>query len=201
MSQIFDQLHRLPTGTLIFYAGGLLLIGVIAVVVSRMNDLLGSGSSPPLIAKPFLTNREYAMLAALEQVLPMYRIHAQVSMGALLAPPPRPGRKTLPSDRNVFAQKIVDFVIVDPTRGTVIALLELDDRWHDAEKDRARDAMTASAGYQTIRVPASAKATIPTAQAAVGHLRDAAVSAAPTVSRISPSRPRPKLEPRSFGTS
>ncbi|MCW2351747.1 DUF2726 domain-containing protein [Sphingobium sp. B12D2B] len=199
MSQIFDQIYRLPIATLAFCVGVVLIIGVIAAVTTRLRFLLARGATLAPVAKPFLTNREYAMLAALEQVLPMYRIHAQVSMGALLAPAPRPGRRTLPSDRNAFAQKIVDFVIVDPTVGKVVALLELDDRWHDADKDRARDAMTARAGYQTIRVPASAKPTIQTAEAAVGHLKNAASPAASVVTRLAPPRQRLRLEERSNG--
>jgi hypothetical protein len=33
--------------------------------------------------------------------------------------------------------------------------------------------MTARAGYETIRIPASARPTVPTALAAIGHLREA----------------------------
>lgn len=56
--------------------------------------------------------------------------------------------------RNRFSQKIVDFVIEDRATGGILALVELDDRSHDALRDRQRDAMTASAGYRTIRLAA-----------------------------------------------
>ena len=163
MPQLTEQLGRMPIGIIIF----------IVCVFALLALLRGIGGPPAPVAKPFLTKREQAMLFALEQILPMHRIHAQVSMGALLAAPRRAGRTFNPADRNAFSQKIVDFVIVDPTVGKVIALVELDDRSHDAAKDRKRDAMTAGAGYKTIRIPASARPTIPTALSAVGHLREA----------------------------
>lgn len=162
MHQLTDQLGRLSIGPIIF---------LICLVV-LLTLLKGVGGPPTPISKAFMTKREQAMLAALEQVLPMYRVHAQVAMGALLAAPRRPGKRFNPADRNAFSQKIVDFVIVDPTIGEVVALVELDDRSHNVSKDRVRDAMTARAGYKTIRIPASARPTIPTALAAVGHLRD-----------------------------
>ena len=161
MSQLADQIGRLSFGPILF------LVCLVLLLIL----LKGSGRPPAPVAKEFMTRREQAMLVALEHVLPMYRVHAQVAMGALLAAPRRPGRRFDPADRNAFSQKIVDFVIVDPTVGKVIALVELDDRSHDPARDRVRDAMTARAGYKTIRIPGSARPTIATAVAAVGHLR------------------------------
>ena len=163
MPQLSDYAAHHPLGVLIFLA----FAGVLLVALRGY----GGGAGPPQpVAKAFLTPRELAMLDALERVLPMYRIHAQVAMGALLKTPARLGRRASPSDRNSFAQKIVDFLVFDPSTGTVVALIELDDRSHDAEKDRARDRMTASAGYATIRIPASARPTLATARSAVAHL-------------------------------
>ncbi|WP_457350897.1 DUF2726 domain-containing protein [Sphingomonas sp. UYP23] len=56
--------------------------------------------------------------------------------------------------RYKFSSKIVDFVIEDRASGAILALVELDDRSHDAARDRQRDAMTASAGYRTVRLHA-----------------------------------------------
>lgn len=62
----------------------LIFIGCLILLLSLLRAASGP---PPPVAKPFLTRREAAMLRALEQVLPMYRIHAHVVMGALLKAP------------------------------------------------------------------------------------------------------------------
>jgi very-short-patch-repair endonuclease len=54
------------------------------------------------------------------------------------------------SIRGRYSQKVVDFVLLDGAF-EVVALVELDDRTHRLEKDAARDAMTAEAGYVTLR--------------------------------------------------
>lgn len=150
----------------------LIFMGSAALIVALLGGKLGLSGPPAPVAKSFMTRRELAMLVALEQVLPMYRIHAQIAMGALLKAQPRPGGRFAYADRNAFSQKIVDFVIQDPTTGGVVALVEVDDYSHNAARDRMRDTMTARAGYDTIRIPASARSTIPSVLAAVGHLRE-----------------------------
>ena len=126
-----------------------------------MTALKGGGGKTKLelIAKPFLTAREQPMLIILEQLLPGYRIHAQVAMGALLKVKARSGQKGTPSDRNAVSQRIVDFVVQGRSTGHVIALIEVDDLMHRADADARRDAMTARAGYRTIRIAAGADST------------------------------------------
>ena len=161
-----------------FLASLLFVAVIVALGWSKMSR--GFGPQKPLepVARPFMTQREQAMLAALEHVLPMYRIHAQVAMGALLKVPAVPGRRVTPADWNPFARKIVDFVVEDPTPGRVVALIEIDDRSHDADKDRLRDAMTAQAGYLTLRIPAAARPTVQHVLGVVGVLRENAADAA-----------------------
>ena len=156
----------------------LLVSGLVALGWSRLSGNITPQQPLAPVARPFMTQREQAMLAALEHVLPMYRIHAQVALGALLKVPSVPGRRVIPADWNPFARKIVDFVVEDPTTGRVIALIEIDDRSHDAEKDRERDAMTARAGYRTFRIPAGTGPTVQAVFGVIGHLRDAAPTAA-----------------------
>lgn len=157
----------------------LLFVGIVVMLGwSRASAGISAKPPPSPVARPFMTRREQAALAALEHVLPMYRIHAQVAMGALLRVPSTPCRRVTPADRNLFARKIVDFVIEDPTTGQVVALVEVDDKSHDAQKDRERDAMTQRAGYITLRVPAGAKPTVQTMIDVVGALREEAPSAA-----------------------
>lgn len=100
------------------------------------------------------------MLLVLEQLLPGCRVHAQVAMGALLAPPDHKERTVAHWERNAYAQKIADFVVQDRTAGEVLTLVEVDDQSHNSKRDRERDAMTSAAGYRTVRIPGSVKPTV-----------------------------------------
>lgn len=155
----------------------IILAGSVAILLALLRGFGNGSGSPTPVAKPFMTRREQAVRSALEQILPMYRIHAQVALGALLAAPRRPGRKPSPADRNAFSQKIVDFVIEDPTTGKVVALIEVDDHSHSRARDRLRDAMTSAAGYRTFRIAASVRPTIAAIREVIGRLRDEAVHA------------------------
>ena len=138
----------------------LLLVAIIARVARPR---------PQFVKKPFLTDHEARVLELLEAALPGYRIMAQVAMGALL----RAGesdRKAAHSTRNRFAQKIVDFVVVTRDTAEVVAIIELDDRTHRANKDALRDSMTAAAGYRTVRIPSRPKVTTESLRQAVAAL-------------------------------
>ena len=104
-------------------------------------------------AKPFLTPNELEFLERLESAVPELRFHAQVSMGALLQPATerRRDNRAYYSARGMFSQKIVDFVAQRKGDGTIVAIIELDDRTHDRTKDAKRDAMLAQGGYRTVR--------------------------------------------------
>jgi len=100
--------------------------------------------------RAFLTDNEKEFLLRLEEAFPEHRVMAQVSMGALMAPDVRGGGSEYLSIRSRFAQKVVDYVVLDDAL-EIVALVELDDRTHRLEKDAVRDAMTAAAGYVTLR--------------------------------------------------
>jgi very-short-patch-repair endonuclease len=133
---------------------GYLIVGFFAVVFVLAGIARLAPHTPRVRAKPLLTERERAARAIIERFLPHARVHVQVSMGALLQTERGFNRSETLRVRNSFSQKIVDFVIEDRTSGAILALVELDDRSHDNIRDRVRDAMTASAGYRTIRLPA-----------------------------------------------
>lgn len=98
--------------------------------------------------KKLLTDNENEFMRRLERALPEYHVMAQVSMGALMDPSPQ-----FEHLRYKYASKIVDYVICQKGTKEVVALVELDDRTHDVKKDAdaARDMLTASAGYKTLR--------------------------------------------------
>lgn len=103
-----------------------------------------------VIKRALLTENEKDFLGRLEEAFPSHRIMAQVSMGALMAPAVHGGSRDYLSIRARFSQKVVDYVVLDDAL-EVVVLVELDDRTHRAGKDAVRDAMTAAAGYVTLR--------------------------------------------------
>lgn len=111
--------------------------------------------------KPFLTSNEMEFLDRLELAVPELRFHAQVSMGALLDVVLTEENKHINKYalRAKFSQKIVDFVAQSRDTGQVIAIIELDDKTHDIEKDKLRDAMLNQAGYSVIRWQSKSKPT------------------------------------------
>jgi Protein of unknown function (DUF2726) len=129
-----------------------------AVVALAVLKALVSASRPKFQAKPLMTANELEFLVRLESAVPEFRFLAQVAMGALLEPAvPRSDQKSYYRLRGMFSQKIVDFVAQDRYDGSVVAIIELDDRTHDREKDAQRDAMLASAGYRIVRWDARSK--------------------------------------------
>ena len=92
-----------------------------------------------------LTDREQAMYNRLATTLPELVVMPQVAMSALLTAKSR-------TTRNTFDRKVIDFVICDKAF-QVLAVIELDDRSHDARRahDETRDAMLVGAGYKVIR--------------------------------------------------
>jgi hypothetical protein len=130
---------------LVWLAAVLLVLAVLGVVLARRRR-----PAFRVIKRAFLTENEKEFLQRLEEAFPEHRVMAQVCMGALMAPDVRGGTAEYMSIRGRFAQKVVDFVILDDAL-EVVALVELDDRTHRQEKDAVRDAMTAAAGYVTLR--------------------------------------------------
>lgn len=132
----------------------LLIVGTVALAGKA-----GAGRAPRFKAKPFMSANEAEFLARLESAVPEYRFHCQVAMGALLEPAQtrRSNASVHQRLRNMFNQKIVDYVAQRRDNGQIVALIELDDRTHNVAKDADRDTMLHEAGYRTLRWQASAK--------------------------------------------
>ena len=150
-----------------------LAVAIVAVIafallkasMASQSDRAGNGP-PKFKAKPFLTPNELEFLGRLEAAVPEYRFHGQVAMGALLDPAvSRKDGKEYFRVRGMIAQKIVDFVAQSRKDGSIKAIIELDDRTHDSEKDAKRDAMLASAGFRTVRWNSKTKPDIATIRA------------------------------------
>lgn len=103
--------------------------------------------------KPLFTESELLFFAQLREAVPEYLVFPQVSMGALIDPPPTLKGASRARARWGYQSKIVDYVIWDTAQSCIVCLVELDDRSHDYKKDKdaERDAMTYEAGLATIR--------------------------------------------------
>jgi hypothetical protein len=101
--------------------------------------------------KPLLTANEAEFFYRLQRALPSFHVFPQVSFAAFLTDDGQLSKNAQWAVRAKFDRKIADFVICE--RGTlkIVAVVELDDRMHDAKADRQRDAITKAVGYQTIR--------------------------------------------------
>ena len=139
----------------------LLVLAVLgfAVLKAKLENQSGSVGEGKYKAKALLTENELEFLGRLESAAPELRFHSQVSMGALIEPDV--SRKNNGKDyyrlRGMISQKIVDYVAQNRNDGSIVAIIELDDRTHNNEKDAKRDAMLASAGYRIIRWNSKAK--------------------------------------------
>lgn len=129
-------------------------VGALLLLLAFARQPARSPGKLPVEGKPLMTAREREAIRHLERAVPQARVHAQVSMGALLRVRRGISRKEHMATRGRFSQKIVDFVLEDRASGKVLALVELDDRSHNADKDARRDEITGAGGYLTIRLPA-----------------------------------------------
>ena len=128
-------------------------LGLALLALIALGLLLGLRRRRPgfrVVRRALLTENEKEFLSRLEAAFPGHRVMVQVCMGALMAPAVRGGSGDYLSIRGRFAQKIVDYVVLDGAL-EVVALVELDDKTHRVARDAERDAMTAAAGYVTLR--------------------------------------------------
>lgn len=104
--------------------------------------------------KPLLTGSERRFLDLLQEAVPEHYVFPQVCMGAIIDPPGYFHGYQRVQARIPYQSKMVDFIIYDSKANKIVCLVELDDYSHDEQKERDhdRDAMTAEAGYATVRV-------------------------------------------------
>jgi hypothetical protein len=134
---------------------------IVAITAAVVKARLASGvkDTSRFKAKTFLPPNELEFFHRLEASVPELRFHAQVAMGSVLDPAvsKKQSPKAYISARGRFSRKIIDFVAQRRDNGTIVAIIELDDRTHSAEKDAERDAMLEQAGYKVIRWASKSK--------------------------------------------
>lgn len=142
---------------------GLLVVLALGGFFVWQSKLVGAGegavdASVKFKRKTLLTANELEFLSRLELAVPEWRFHAQVAMGAILDPAvARQDSKAYFRARGMFSQKIVDFVAQNRADGSIMAVIELDDKTHNADKDLKRDAMLTGAGYRVVRYQSKTK--------------------------------------------
>ena len=115
-----------------------------------------------LVSKNLLTPNEQEFYGRLEKAADELGLQVvpQVAMGALLDVNLEKTHPLYWPLRRRFDKKIVDFVVYVKGSMRVLTIVELDDRTHDPEKDRQRDAMMSKAGFRTVRWDSRAKPTV-----------------------------------------
>ena len=139
-------------------AGALVLIALAAAAaaffIARRRPWLAR-----IQAKPLMTPNEIEFFHRLRQALPSRYVFPQVSFSAFMTDDGKLTGKARWSVRAKFDRKIADFLICDAALN-ILAIIELDDRTHEAAADRQRDAITAAAGYRTLRFQARNKPSV-----------------------------------------
>jgi hypothetical protein len=147
-----------------------ILLLLAAVVIATQIAGKGKGIGRlPVEPRALMTDMERRTIGYIEAVIPTARVHAQVSMGALMRPKSGLDKSTRQRTLNRFTSRRVDFVVEDRASGRIMLLIELDDRSHNAAKDRDRDKLTGRAGYTTVRLPASERPTAESVRRHVGN--------------------------------
>ena len=142
-------------GTVLHHGSVIATIAIaLAVIVGAIVLARRLRPRPPLFATPVLTRAEIAFHARLVRAARrngVAHVFAQVSMAAIMDADRGMDARERKSLRNRFDRKIVDFVLCDADTN-VLLVVELDDRTHDGDRDRARDALVAAAGHRTMRI-------------------------------------------------
>lgn len=135
-----NWLHWLGLLCIILIAGSLLIV----LEIRKKIGLKGKYSK-----KELLTDNEKEFFSRLIRALPECYVYPQVALSAFLKVECKNSQERNRL-RNKFAQKYADFIVTDQSLN-ILAIVELDDKTHNLEKDKARDAMLNSAGYSTLR--------------------------------------------------
>ena len=164
----------MPTSTLLYSVLGFIAILVIAALIAaaatgNLRQLIEALFAPPKDRLPsyrkqhLLSAAELRLLGALEQAAPELsrtlaspiRIYTKIRLADLIMPDiPRSQSKAWMSAFAKISQKHADFVLA--AGPDVLCVIELDDRSHNAPKQRAKDQeqdrALATAGLPTVRI-------------------------------------------------
>lgn len=128
-----------------------LLFACVAVLVFVFAISLAAGGKDTFSPKRLMTSNEEEFYARLTRALPDFYVFPQVALRAFVQPGAATSNKKAYFRQNGrIGSKYCDFLVCR-LNFDIVAIIELDDRTHSAAKDAARDAMTGSAGFKTLR--------------------------------------------------
>lgn len=156
------MIPSLPTLAIAFVIlAGVLILGIVLLRKDRTR----------YVHTAMMTPNEIEFFHRLCKAFASYHVFPQVAMSALIQPA-QGGDKGRAAFWKI-SQKRVDYVICTKSMRTA-AIVELDDRTHDAEKDAMRDAMPRSAGIVTFRFESRNKPSVAQLRAAMQATLDQA---------------------------
>ncbi|MDQ1817769.1 DUF2726 domain-containing protein [Massilia sp. CCM 9210] len=150
----------------------IIVVMALAAIILAQVWLKGKGRSGAYRARALMTPNEAEFFGRLVAALPDHYIFPQVAMSALIEAATN-DKKIAHSDRLRIAQQRVDYVVCD-RYCKVIAVVELDDRTHSANKDQTRDARLKQGGVRTVRFQSKNKPSVDALRTAI--LPEVAVS-------------------------
>jgi Protein of unknown function (DUF2726) len=104
---------------------------------------------PRFRRQPIMTPNEIEFHRRLMKAFPTCQVWPQIPILALLRPDARQNSRRFWKGFRMISNARVDWVIAYDL--DVIAIIELDDRTHDARKDARRDRILNSCGYRVLR--------------------------------------------------
>lgn len=134
-----------------------IVVAILLVVLASM-AICRVRWRPAYVRRSLMTPTEQDFFHRLEVAAEPGYVFPQVAMSALIAVKQGRYKNELAAFRKI-SQKRVDYAIFD-TALRLACVIELDDRSHDAARDRERDALLASAGIPTIRWDCRRKPTV-----------------------------------------
>lgn len=147
------------------------IVAAILVLKARLPAKANTGDTatvdefPYQQAGPLFTPAERSFLGVLDQaVAGRARVFGKVRVGDVLNPQKGLQRGASSTARNKIDRKHFDFVLCDPSDLSVMCVIELDDKSHQAKSRQERDNLLLgacrAAGIPMIQVPAKAAYTI-----------------------------------------
>jgi hypothetical protein len=140
----------IATNPIVILVLTIIVVSAVAILASGRGNTAGYSFT----GCPLMTESEIRFYRVLQMAVPKELVFPQVGMAAVVRPSYAAADSRFTPAFRAISQKRIDFVVCDRDSMEVRCLVELDDSTHDARRDEARDAITAIAGYRTVRVRA-----------------------------------------------